>query len=206
MSAVLSTLLAAIGLFIITNIDDVIVLALFFTRARTSAEPGRIRAIVIGQYLGFIGIVAVALVAAVGLGYLIPPRFIPLLGLLPLAIGLRAGWEEWREWKNDDDDDDDDDLEVARARRSALSTLAVAGITFANGGDNIGVYVPVFTTAGWGAIAIYVTVFLVLVAVLCWVAWFVANRRAVAELLERWESVLFPLVMVLLGVSIILFA
>ena len=79
----------------------------------------------------------------------------------------------------------------------------VAGVTFANGGDNIGVYVPVFVTVGTGAIVAYSIVFLALVAVLVLLAKFVATRRPIAEILERWEHVLFPLVLIGLGVVIL---
>lgn len=49
--------------------------------------------------------------------------------------------------------------------------LEVAAVTFANGGDNIGVYVPVFATAGVGGMSVYAVVFLVLVAL-----WYFAGR------------------------------
>ena len=69
----------------------------------------------------------------------------------------------------------------------------MAGVTFANGGDNIGVYVPVFLNVGVAATVAYCIVFLALVAVLVGLAKFVTTRRPIAELLERWEHVLFPI-------------
>ncbi len=69
--------------------------------------------------------------------------------------------------------------------------------------DNIGVYVPVFLSVGTAAVVAYCVVFLVLVAVLVLVAKFVATREPVAEVLERWEHVLFPIVLVTLGVFIL---
>ena len=53
----------------------------------------------------------------------------------------------------------------------------VAAVTFANGGDNLGVYVPVFTVAGVGGMVGYATVFLIGVAVWCAAGWFLAVRR-----------------------------
>ena len=47
-------------------------------------------------------------------------------------------------------------------------------------------------------------VFLVLVAGLVGMAKFVATRRPIAEVLERWEHVLFPIVLIGLGVVILL--
>ncbi|WP_049161460.1 cadmium resistance transporter, partial [Micrococcus luteus] len=80
----------------------------------------------------------------------------------------------------------------------------VAGVTFANGGDNIGVYVPVFLSVGPGAVVAYCVVFLALVAVLVGLAKFVATRRPIAEVLERWEHILFPIVLIGVGVFILI--
>ncbi|CAM4101202.1 Cadmium resistance transporter [Corynebacterium belfantii] len=52
----------------------------------------------------------------------------------------------------------------------------VAGVTFANGGDNIGVYTPVFLSVEPLAVVAYCVIFLVLVAVLVALAKFVATR------------------------------
>ena len=83
----LSVLGQAAVLFAVTNIDDIVILALFF--AQGAGRPGATRAIAAGQYLGFVATVAVAVAAAFGATFL-PGSVIPYLGLLPLAIGVRA--------------------------------------------------------------------------------------------------------------------
>lgn len=192
---ILSSVLPAIGLFIVTNIDDIIVLSLFF--ARGAGQRGTTARITAGQYLGFAGILGAAVLVTLGAGAFLPPSVIPYFGLIPLALGLWAAWEAWR---GDDDDDDDDEARVAGKN---VGVLTVAAVTFANGGDNIGVYVPVFLSAGTGAVVAYCVVFLVLVAVLVAAAKFVATRRPIAEVLERWEHVLFPIVLIGLGIFIL---
>lgn len=82
--------------------------------------------------------------------------------------------------------------------------MTVAGVTFANGGDNIGVYVPVFLNVDTADVIIYCIVFLVLVAGLVLLAKFVATRPPIAEVLERWEHVLFPIVLIGLGIFILI--
>ncbi len=129
----------AAGLFAVTNIHDMLgILALFF--AQGAGHPGAARAIAVGQYLGFAAILVVAAAAAFGATFL-PDAAIPCLGLLPLALGVKAAVQAWR-YRDDPEDDGD----RGRGRPKALE---VAAVTFANGGDNIGVYVPVFATAGW---------------------------------------------------------
>mgnify|MGYP006877694061 CR=1 FL=1 len=53
------------------------------------------------------------------------------------------------------------------------------------------------------AIAAYCVVFVILVGALVSIARYVATRRRIAEILERGESVLFPLVLITLGVIIL---
>ena len=76
-------------------------------------------------------------------------------------------------------------------------------MTFANGGDNIGVYVPVFVSVSWSTILAYCIVFLLLVAVLVFLARWITSRKPIAEALERWEHILFPAVLIGLGIVIL---
>ena len=188
---ILSSVLQAIGLFIATNIDDIIVLSLFF--ARGAGQRGTTARITAGQYLGFAGILGAAVLVTFGADAFLPPDVIPYFGLIPLTLGLWAAWEAWR---GDGDDDD-------RYAGKNVGVWTVAGVTFANGGDNIGVYTPVFLSVGPAAVVAYCVVFLVLVGVLVVLAKFVATRRPIAEVLERWEHVLFPIVLIGLGVVIL---
>ena len=120
---ILSSALQAIGLFIATNIDDIIVLSLFF--ARGAGQRGTTVRILAGQYLGFVGILGVAVLVSLGAGAFLPPGAIPYFGLIPLGLGLRAAWQAWR---GDDDDDDD-----AKIEGKNVAVWTVAGVTFANG-------------------------------------------------------------------------
>lgn len=186
----LATMIQAVGLFVATNIDDVIVLSLFF--ARGAGRAGTTRRIVVGQYLGFLGILGAAILTTWGASLALPESAIPYFGLIPLLLGLRAAWEAWQ---GEDDDELDD--------RKKVAPLTVAAVTFANGGDNIGVYVPVFLSVSPASILTYSAVFLLFVAVLVAIAKFVATRPGIDESLEKSEHILFPLVLIILGVVIL---
>ena len=190
---ILTSVLQAIGLFAATNIDDIIVLSLFF--ARGAGQRGTTARILAGQYLGFAGILVAAILVTTGAGAFLPPAAIPYFGLIPLGLGLWAAWEAWR-----GDGDDDDEAKVA-GKRVGVGT--VAGVTFANGGDNIGVYTPVFLSVEPLAVVAYCVIFLALVAVLVALARFVATRPPIAEVLERFEHILFPIVLIGLGIVIL---
>lgn len=191
---ILTSVLQAMGLFAATNIDDIIVLSLFF--ARGAGQRGTTARILAGQYLGFAGILGAAVLVTIGAGAFLPSAAIPYFGLIPLGLGLWAAWQAWR----GDDDDDDDEAKVAGKK---VGVWTVAGVTLANGGDNIGVYTPVFLSAEPLAVVAYCIVFLALVAVLVALAKFVATRPPIAEVLERWEHILFPIVLIGLGIVIL---
>ena len=188
----ISSALQAIGLFLVTNIDDIIVLSLFF--ARGAGQRGTTARIVAGQYLGFGGILLASLAVTFGAGLFLPDAAIPYFGLVPLLLGGHAAWQAWR-------NGDDDEHTLAD---KPVSALTVAAVTFANGGDNIGVYVPVFLAVGPGALVAYCAVFLALVVILVLAANFVATRKPIAEVLERWEHILLPLVLIVLGLVILI--
>ncbi|WP_030485885.1 cadmium resistance transporter [Nocardioides aequoreus] len=187
-----SSTLQAVGLFLVTNIDDIIVLSLFF--ARGAGQRGTTTRIVAGQYLGFGGILLASVAVTLGAGFFLPDGAIPYFGLIPLLLG---GYAAWQVWRNGDQDDD-------TLADKPVSALTVAAVTFANGGDNIGVYVPVFLAVGTSTLVAYCVVFLALVAVLVLAARFVATRKPIAEVLERWEHILFPLVLIALGLVILI--
>ena len=190
---ILTSVLQAIGLFAATNIDDIIVLSLFF--ARGAGQRGTTARILAGQYLGFAGILVAAILVTTGAGAFLPPAAIPYFGLIPLGLGLWAAWQAWR-----GDGDDDDEAKVAGKK---VGVWTVAGVTFANGGDNIGVYTPVFLSVEPLAVVAYCVIFLALVAILVALAKFVATRPPIAEVLERFEHILFPIVLIGLGIVIL---
>ena len=176
-------------MFVVTNVDDLLILALYFGQATDRRGVARV---VAGQYLGFAAILAASVVGALGAG-LLPEAVLPYLGLLPLLLGLRAAWQVWREQES-----------AAPEVRTGPTVLAVAGVTFANGGDNIGVYVPVFAGAGaCGFVVVFVVVFLVLVAVWCLAGRFFATRPVIARALARWGHLLLPVVLIGIGVLIL---
>jgi len=147
MSAGLPAVLGlAAGAFAGTNVDNAVV-----TVAMVAvAPPERSKRIVLGQVIGF----AVLVVGAIGMAVLlfeIPTRVIGLLGLVPLALGLRAllglRHAEGR----------------SRVARRAIGSgvLAAAMITIGAGGDNLAVYIPLFRVARVGGTAEAVLVFAV---------------------------------------------
>jgi len=186
-----SWLWQAIGLFAVTNIDDIVVLSLFFSRANRA--PGSTRRIVTGQYLGFSAILAVSIAGALGAAQL-PHSATGYLGLVPIAIGLHAARKNWRH-RHDDDPD---------TAPATISAWTVAGVTFSNGGDNIGVYIPAFATYSAAELEGTVAVFLILVAAWCAAGYYVTAQPAVLRAMQRFGDIIYPLALIAIGFAILI--
>ncbi|WP_061269313.1 cadmium resistance transporter, partial [Cellulosimicrobium funkei] len=150
--------------------------------------------IVAGQYLGLVTLIAVSFLAALGLT-IVPDEWVGLLGLIPLAIGVLA---LVRTLRGKDDDDE------AESALKAVGLLGVAGITIANGGDNIAIYTPVFRTISTTDALVTIAVFLVLLALWCLFARAIGTNEKVTEGLEKVEHWLVPVVFIGLGVFILI--
>jgi cadmium resistance protein CadD (predicted permease) len=185
----------AAGLFAVTNLDDIVILSLFF--AQGAAEHGSARRVVAGQYLAFTVILAVAIGIAFGASFL-PKEAIPYLGLIPITIGLRDAWKLWKNRQRGDEG------EQTETTQGGPTVRKVAATTFGNGGDNIGVYVPIFDTVGTSGTFVYTAVFLVLVGVWCVAGRFFATRPIIARALSRWGHILLPVVLITIGLVILI--
>ena len=191
MSSLFETLGIGILVFASTNIDDLLVVAAFF------ADPQvRNRFVVAGQFLGIGALVLGSAVAAL-LALSIPAGWVAWLGLVPLLLGLRKlfalrGSREGR---------DGEGLPVRRRRRGS-QVVAIASVTVANGGDNLGAYVPLFASSP-EAIAAYASIFAVMTGLWCALAYGLATHRVLAEPIRRYGHVALPWVLIALGLHIL---
>ena len=181
-----STALSAVAVFAGTNVDDLLVLTVLFLSGRRTGRPRRWQ-IVAGQYAGIAALVGASALVAAGL-LLVPDRWTGLLGLLPIALGVRALFRHGEE-----------------AQRSPVTGAAgVAVLTIANGADNIAVYVPVLRVLGPAEAAVMLVVFAVLVAVWCAVAAWLGGHPRVVRLIDRAGHRLVPIVFIGIGLVILL--
>jgi len=182
------TALLAAALFAATDVDDLFLLIAFFADPR--ARPGEV---VAGQFLG-IGALVVASLGFALMTLAVPTAYVGLLGFIPIAMGL-ARLRALRA-----DGDDDDGKPPAGPWRGALT---VAAVTIANGGDNVGVYTPVFAVRPGAEIAAIVVVFAVVTAVWCAVAHALVRHPALGPPIRRHALWLTPLVLVAVGAFVL---
>ncbi|BAY49497.1 cadmium resistance transporter [Scytonema sp. HK-05] len=199
MSTLITAIPAGVAAFVATNIDDIVILTLLFAQVNTSL---RSRHIVAGQYLGFTVLVAISLLGFFG-NFMLPSVWMDVSGFIPIAIGLNR-------LVNLEEDNSDEQpamlSSVSFPIRSLLSpqTYSVAAITIANGGDNIGIYMPLFANTQLTSLLVILSVFFVLVGVWCYAAYLLTHQKAIALIIDRYGNSLVPFLLIGLGVYIAL--
>jgi cadmium resistance protein CadD (predicted permease) len=175
--------------FASTNIDDAFVLVGFFSNRKM-----RRAAIVVGQFLGIGAVVASALVCSL-LTLAVPDRYIGFLGVLPILIGV---WHLWNAWSSGGSSADE------QRQRAPGVVASVALVTIANCGDNIAVYIPLFSRQSMtGSLAIC-AVFAVMTAIWCGIAWVLVGHPKLGAPIWRWGGRIMPLVLIGVGVYILI--
>jgi cadmium resistance protein CadD (predicted permease) len=177
----------AVVTFVITNIDDLLILSVYF-----SAPIYRGRNIVAGQFTGIIAIILISLTGVV-LGNFLSDRWISLLGILPIIVGVKELLS--------DEGEENDDVSI---KPTHFQFLTVALVTIANGGDNIGVYIPLFASLpDYNFVTLYVIIFLIMTALLCYVAYYLTNHPRIKHYAENWGHKILPYFLILLGIYIL---
>lgn len=184
MEIILTSFLA----FVSTNIDDIFILMLFF-----GTKKFRDSTIVIGQYTGIGALVAISLAGSL-IGNFIDQRFIGLLGLFPIYLAVKAFIGMLKK----EDIDEKPNVEATSA-----GILSIAGVTIANGGDNIGVYVPLLTTMSLSEKLEMLIIFGVMTYLWCMLGKFLSSRPLVARQIDKYGHIIMPVVLLLLGVFIL---
>ncbi len=182
----MKNLIASVLAFASTNIDDIFILTFFYGSRRYSNWQ-----VVAGQFAGIATLVIVSAIISV-IGSFFDTRWVGLLGLFPIYMGLKQVLTK---------DPDEENINIET--NSHLPVFAIAGVTVANGGDNIGVYVPFFSTLSITEMAILAIIFTIMVFLWCAIAKYLASHPLAAEALGRYSHIIMPVVLIVLGVFII---
>lgn len=181
----------AILTFAVTNMDDLLILSLYFASPKYSTKN-----IVTGQCLGIALLVCISL-TAIPLGELFDKRWISLMGIVPILLGIKDLLELTKT------SPDQYNGSAIQNNKSEFQFLNVALVTIANGGDNIGVYAPLFANIQPGFVLIYVTLFALLTGVWCLLAYYLVAHPAVKAVFSKYGKIILPIFLMLLGLYIL---
>lgn len=187
------TISSAITAFAATNLDDILLLLLFFSRLD---RHFRARHVVLGQCLGFAVLLGTSLLGFAGRS-LVPEAWLGLLGLLPISLGVSQLMERL-------DPESSQDASAEPAAPAVARTLGVADVTVANGSDNLGVYLPMFAHASAAELLLTLAVFVGMLGLWLGLAWRLVRSPGLAPLFARWGGPVIPFVLIGLGGLILL--
>lgn len=190
----IQNIVTSIILYSGTAVDLLIILMLFFAKRKSRKD---IINIYLGQFLGSVSLILLSLLFAFVLNYIPSKEILGLLGLIPIFLGLKVlllGDSDGEAIAKDGLRNDNKNL-----------IFLVAMITFAScGADNIGVFVPYFTTLNLANLIVTLLTFLVMIYLLVFSAQKLAQVPSVGETLEKYSRWFIAVVYLGLGIYILI--
>ena len=177
-----------------TAVDLLIILMLFFAKRKSRKD---IINIYLGQFLGSVSLILLSLLFAFVLNYIPSKEILGLLGLIPIFLGFKVLLLG---------DSDGEAIAKDGLRKDNKNLIfLVAMITFAScGADNIGVFVPYFTTLNLANLIVTLLTFLVMIYLLVFSAQKLAQVPSVGETLEKYSRWFIAVVYLGLGMYILI--
>ncbi|GAB1537769.1 cadmium resistance transporter [Scytonema sp. NUACC21] len=208
MNWLIGTLIIGFSAAFATTFDDNIYLTAFFGKVNHSFRP---KHIILGEFVGFTTLVIASLPGFFG-GLLLPEAWIGLLGILPIVIGIShiMSREDGEETIQAVSIDFNPSAKAKVQRKSLWVTLRdpqtyrVSAVTIANGGNNIGIYVPLFASSNLPSLGVILCVCYTTVGLWCFLSYNLTRNPLMAPVLARFGRKVFPFVLMWLGFSIMM--
>jgi cadmium resistance transport/sequestration family protein len=199
MNNITTLIIEAVIAFLLTNLDDFLILLIFCSQL---SPQFRRRHILIGQYLGFAIIIVASLPGFLG-GLLVPRQWMGLLGILPVMIGCKQlinQEEETREIQNITPNFDPRNIFLSIF---SPQTYKVAAVTVANSGDNIGIYIPLFSGYNFHKLILVIFIFFIMKTIWYIAASLLVRQTLIAAIVSRYSQVFMPWFLIGMGLYII---
>jgi cadmium resistance protein CadD (predicted permease) len=192
--------LIAVVAFASTNVDDLFLLASLFVDKEFRTMP-----VVAGQFLGMSLLVVFSVLAAL-FAISIQGDWIYWLGLAPLFLGIgrlrdlfqgnaRPNSSDWNRL-------DYVGKEQLRSGWARSEIAFVTLLTIANGGDNLSVYIPLFSIHRT-SIPLFVVIFGVMTAVWCLLGYCLTNHSLFGDRLKRYGRFIIPFILIGIGINVL---
>jgi cadmium resistance protein CadD (predicted permease) len=194
-----SVVAIAIVAFVSTNVDDLFLLVSLFI----DAEFRKI-SVVVGQFVGMSMLVVISIFAAL-FAMSIPGNWIWSLGFAPLLLGINRLWKLIKQGRgpvvNPKRTGDFFGKErLVKRRHSEVALVTV--LTMANGGDNVTVYIPLFSVHR-DALLEFVIVFGLLTMLWCVSGYYLTRHRLFGDRIKRYARFVIPFILIGIGLNIL---
>lgn len=206
MNETLKAILSASASFTAVNLDNIFLLMMLFSGIDTTLRKYHI---VIGQYIG----ITVLMVLSLGGSYSTNHFFkhlIIALGIVPIYMGFKSIFQ-YRKKKESDSPENKEMLDnnifpSNKYIRFLLNqnSLKIAAIAIANGDDDIGVYISLFSNSSFYQIIVILVVFAILVGVMCYISYKLIKHPFISKGVQKYGHIITPYFLIALGVYILL--
>lgn len=190
----MTTVLTALVSYIGTSIDYVLVLVLLFAQIKHQ-DKSQIKQVVLGQYAGLSVLLLLSILGAYGLTF-IQEEWVGFLGLIPILLGLNVAI------RGEEEEEAEEALEKSLTEYSSLF-WSVVFLMIALGGDNLGVYTPLFTAFDISELVLTIGIYFILAALLLYGTYKIATVNKIEEWVEKYERIIVPVVFIGLGLLIL---
>ncbi len=210
MDWLITTIKTGLAVAVATTFDDNIYLTGFFSEVNRTFRP---KHIVVGELIGLTALVIVSLIGFV-LRLAIDSVWIGLLGILPILIGIN---NLINLNKDDSAEDRSANLKINAkyrgfdSRKRSLwdvirdrQTYSVSAVTISNGGNNLGIYIPLFANSNIQSLAVIIPICYLIVCCWLFMSYNLTRQPGIAVVLSRYASKIFPFVLMWLGFRILL--
>jgi cadmium resistance protein CadD (predicted permease) len=187
------TLIALVGgSFIATSLDNLLVLVVLL-----GANPDRHSAVLAGFFASCLAVLCACALGLV-LSSLFDPAVLGFLGLAPLLLGCHMLYQLYRGRAANQES-----LELTNSASESRVWLSAFTLLFANSGDSIAVFLPLFAESDRAPILVLVSSYLV--AAILWgiLSYRIAGRKTLALQVERRAEKLVPWIMIGIGIYIL---
>jgi cadmium resistance protein CadD (predicted permease) len=192
--------LIAVVAFASTNVDDLFLLASLFVD-----KEFRTMAVVVGQLLGMSFLVGFSILAAMFV-ISIQGDWIYWLGLAPLLLGIGRLLDLCkRSAKANSGDGNGPDFvgkEQLHSGWTCPQIALVALLTIANGGDNLSVYIPLFSIHR-ASIPLFAVIFGLMTAIWCLLGYYLTNHSLIGNRLKRYGRFIIPFILIGIGLNVL---
>ncbi len=196
-------IILGISSFVSTNIDDIFLLIVFFSNVLRYPSYQ----VVIGQYVGIGLLVTISIIFSL-VSLVIPSFLVGLMGFVPIVIGIKKLIEKHNKEKLMRIDSNANSFKNKNQNKSStslLSFVSVAAVTVSNGGDNLGIYTPLFAVYNSiDQLIIFIAIFMIMTALWCSIGFYLVNHSFLANRIQYIGHIVLPFVLIGLGLYIII--
>ena len=187
----IKTIIAAVITYLSTSIDEIPILFLMYRRTN---NRGKGRVITLSYFFGTLLLVTVGILGALGLRMIQAKWLVGFIGLVPLVSGIKILLQGY---------DEAEEEAVASANQYNRLWVQVLAITIGLGADDLGVYIPLFTTLDTLEILLMLLIFIIGTAMLCLISFQMSRINWLSGLIERFERFITGITYTGIGILVI---